>query len=84
MSDDSYEFKRALCWLILAGLSELLSLLLIIWGCFEYEISLIANNPLYTSFTIAAIGFGLSLCCTLVSLTKPKRKQSRTKKRSSY
>lgn len=65
-------FRRTLFWLILGGLSELISILVIIWSLLDYEVNLFTNHPFLTSFAIAGIGFGLSLACVLQAVSTIK------------
>lgn len=60
-------------WLLIGGLIEFFSLLLMIYAYLDYRVSYISSNPIFTQntdYTIAAIGFALSLACILVCIQK--------------
>ncbi len=60
-------------WLLIGGLIEFFSLLLMIYAYLDYRVTYISTNPIFTQntdYTIAAIGFALSLACILVCIQK--------------
>lgn len=79
MAQPGSDFGHAVTWLIIGGVCELLSMLLIIWTLLEYEVSFFARHPFLTGFSIAGIGFGFSLVCVLYAMT-PKRRARVTRK----
>ncbi len=76
MSKKKVSVLRSIIWLLIGGAIEFFSMLLMIYAYLDYSIPYISNSAFFQNegdFTIAALGFALSLACILVCIQKAQK-----------